>query len=212
MIDALIFDLDGLLADTEGLHCRSYQQTLAEIGIELTDEEYAEHWIRNGGSITEFLKSKDKEYSPALRERKIEIYLKLVDECLTPMPGALDLLKNTYGNKRLALASSGFGAQVDYVLNKLSIKSYFEAVAYRENVKRLKPHPDIFLYAAEQLNVKPDNCLVFEDAEKGILAAHAAGMKSIAVPNKFTRNNDFSKATLVLDSLEDVSSGMINAL
>ena len=77
---------------------------------------------------------------------------------------------------------------------------------------RLKPHPDVFLHVAEQLGVPPAACVVLEDAEKGVVAAHAAGMKVIAVPTIHTRDNDFSKATLVVPSLEHVSLAMLDAL
>jgi beta-phosphoglucomutase-like phosphatase (HAD superfamily) len=79
-------------------------------------------------------------------------------------------------------------------------------------VERIKPYPDIFLYVAKEMNMPPENCVVLEDAEKGILAADAAGMKSIAVPNIHTMNNDFSKATLVVKSLEEVSYELIDQL
>ncbi|MCK4505540.1 MAG: HAD-IA family hydrolase [Candidatus Aegiribacteria sp.] len=75
-----------------------------------------------------------------------------------------------------------------------------------------KPFPDIFLYSARELNTLPGNCLVLEDAEKGIRAAEAAGMKSIAVPKIYTVRNDFSKATIILPSLEDVTLELIEYL
>ena len=89
---------------------------------------------------------------------------------------------------------------------------YFEVIAGRQSVARSKPYPDIFLYVAEMLGVQPWNCLVIEDAEKGILAADSAGMKSVAVPNAQTKHHDFSKAALVTPSLENLNLSILQSL
>jgi beta-phosphoglucomutase-like phosphatase (HAD superfamily) len=98
------------------------------------------------------------------------------------------------------------------VLNALALVDFFSCVATKSNVERIKPYPDIFLYIANEMNTPPEHCLVIEDAEKGVLAADAAGMKSIAVPNRHTISNDFSKAALVVSSLEEVNCGLIDQL
>ena len=85
-------------------------------------------------------------------------------------------------------------------------------MATNESVARVKPHPDLFLYVAERLGVTAAECVVLEDAEKGVLAAHAAGMKVIAVPNPHTRDNDFSKATRVVSSLAEVTLPLLDSL
>lgn len=213
MITTVIFDLDGLLADTERLHCEAYQTVLGEIGVKLTPEEYAQHWIRKGRSIADFLQERGLDYDPwDLRERKTQVYAQLLERFLLPMPGAPALLQRLQGRKRLALASSARADSVACVLHKLDFEDYFELVAAEGCVPRLKPHPDLFLYAAKQLGVKPVECVVLEDAEKGILAAHAAGMKSLAIPNELTRDNDFAEATRVLNSLEEVTLDLIESL
>jgi HAD superfamily hydrolase (TIGR01509 family) len=213
MITTVVFDLDGLLTDTERLHCHAYQKTLSEIGISLTEEEYAEHWIRAGLGIREFVEARGIQAAPPdLRKRKTEVYGQLVDSSLEPMPGALELLQQLQGRKRLALASSAFRDSVLRVLRKLDIESFFEVIATEGSTPRRKPFPDLFLYTAEQLGEPPAECVVLEDAEKGVIAAHAAGMKSIAVPNRFTRGNDFSKATMVVHSLHDVTLGLLDSL
>jgi HAD superfamily hydrolase (TIGR01509 family) len=128
------------------------------------------------------------------------------------MPGAVALIEALHGRKRLALATSSYGATVDLILEKLALAHYFEAVAANESVTRLKPHPDVFLHVAGRLGVAPAECVVLEDAEKGVLAAHAAGMKVIAVPTPHTRDNDFSRATLVVPSLADITIDLLEAL
>jgi HAD superfamily hydrolase (TIGR01509 family) len=212
MISTVIFDLDGLLADTEKLHRRAYQEVLGKFGIELTDSEYGEHWIRFGKGIDDFVREKNLSVNPSvLRAEKTRRYQQLVEQSLEPMPGALSLLERLEGRKTCALASSSYPDAVECVLRKLGVARYFATIAAKDSVGRLKPFPDIFLYVAERLNVEPASCVVLEDAEKGVIAAKDAGMKCIAVPNEYTHHNDFSKATLVLSSLTQVTLELLDS-
>jgi HAD superfamily hydrolase (TIGR01509 family) len=128
------------------------------------------------------------------------------------MPGALDLIETLHGKKRLALATSSFRENAELILRQLDLARHFEAVATYESVARVKPYPDLFLHVAERLGVAASECVVLEDAEKGVLAAHAAGMKVIAVPTPQTRGNDFSKATRVVSSLTEVTLPLLDTL
>jgi len=213
MICAVIFDLDGLLADTEKLHLSSYKTVFSEIGFDLSDEEYANHWIRDGKSTDAFIAQKKLSVDPDIvRRDKALLYKKLVSSNAELMPGAYELLCALKGKKKMALATSSYPKDAHEVLKALDIEKFFSCVATKGSVERIKPYPDIFLYAAKEMDISPENCLVLEDAEKGILAANAAGMKSIAVPNMHTMGNDFSKATLVVKSLEEVSYKLIDQL
>lgn len=213
MITTLIFDLDGLLADTEKLHCRAYQDALAKFGFELTENDYSEHWILKGGSIGEFIASRGLDIDPELvRLTKAERYEELVVSTAEPMPGAISILSRMRGLKNLALATSSYEDAAYAVLKALNIGVYFSCIATRSSVTRIKPFPDLFLYVARSLGEAPDNCLVFEDSEKGIIAAQAAGMRCIAVPNVHTVDHDFSKATVVVASLEEVTRELIEKI
>jgi HAD superfamily hydrolase (TIGR01509 family) len=213
MIEAVIFDLDGLLADTERLHSEAWRRTLAADGIVVSEEEYAEHWIRAGLGIAEYLEIHRLAVDlDGLRRRKAEAYYELVGSSACAMPGAIALVAAVHGRKRTALATSSYLESATAVLARVDVGRYLEVIATYESAPRRKPHPDVFLYVADRLGVAPASCVAIDDAEKGILAAHAAGMKSIAVPTPDTRHNDFSKATLVVPSLEAISLEIIDSL
>lgn len=213
MISAVIFDLDGLLADTEKLHLSAYKTVFSKLGFELSDPEYENHWIRCGQSTDAFIAQKNLSVDPNIvRRDKALLYKKLVSSIAELMPGAYELLCALKGKKMMALATSSHPKDANAVLKALDIEEFFSYVAAKHSVERVKPYPDIFLHVAKEIKKLPENCLVIEDAEKGILAADAAGMKSIAVPNIYTMSNDFSKATLVVNSLEEVSYELIDQL
>lgn len=213
MTTSVIFDLDGLLADTEKLHCLAYQRALREHGCHISETEYAEHWVRCGRGITDWVESHGLNLDPhAVRARKSDYYLALLRSSLRPMDGALELLDALHGAMKIGLASSSYRDAVDGVLNGLGIAYYFDAVVSGLDVSVVKPAPDIFLKAAELLGVSPANCLVLEDAEKGVIAAHRAGMRCIAIPNDYTRHHDFSKATRICRSLSEVTPELIQNL
>ncbi len=213
MNEAVIFDLDGLLADTERLHRLAYQGALAEQGIHITAEAYDDHWVRRGRGIADYMKENGITVDvPAVRKAKRERYRELVMTQANPMPGAHDILRRLKGRKRLALATASYGHDARAVLDALEITALFEVFASNMDVERGKPHPDVFLYVAGQLGVEPKECVVLEDSEKGVRAARAAGMASIAVPNVHTRDHDFSEASIVVDSLNDVTLELIDSL
>ena len=213
MISTVIFDLDGLLADTEPLHCRAYQLAFAEHGVALDAGEYYEHWVQHGHGIVDWVTWHNLDLNPhALRMRKSEHYLTLLESSLKPMDGALELLAGLKGNIRVALASSSYRDAIDGVLTGLKIANYFEAIVSGQDVAKVKPAPDIFLQTAKELAVEPAQCVVLEDAEKGVIAADLAGMRCIAVPNEFTRHHDFSKATCVCASLHEIDLDFLRGL
>lgn len=213
MISTVIFDLDGLLADTEPLHCRAYQLAMVEHGVTVSDDDYADHWVKHGYGIVDWVNWHKLELDPhALRQRKSEHYLKLLETSLQPMDGALELLAGLTGKIRIALASSSYRDAIDGVLAGLKIAHYFEAVVSGQDVAKVKPAPDIFLQTAERLAVTPSECVVLEDAEKGVVAARLAGMACVAVPNPWTRHHDFSQATRVCGSLREIDLTFLRGL
>lgn len=213
MCAAVIFDLDGLLADTERLHRQAYQGALAEQGVQISAEAYDEHWVRQGRGIRDYAREHDLTLDiAAVRRAKRERYRKLVEREVKPMPGALQILRRLHGKKRLALATASYGHDAITVLKTLNITAFFEVFASNQDVSRGKPHPDVFLLVSDRLRIVPNQCVVVEDSEKGLRAARAAGMACIAVPNAHTGSHDFTCAQAVVRSLNDVTLELIDSL
>ena len=213
MITTLIFDLDGLLADTEILHRQATQEVLATYDIDLSDQHYNNHWVRDGKGIGDFISGHKLALDPEIiRLQKGERYEALVRSNVQPMPGALPTLARLHPHKTFALATSSQRESAFAVIETLNIKDYFSCIATKADAKRMKPFPDIFQFVAARLDVSPSQCLVLEDAEKGILAANAAGIQSIAIPNDQTKHNDFSEASLLLPSLDHLTLEVIKNL
>lgn len=213
MISLIICDLDGLLANTEKLHFQAYQATLAEQGIDLNMAEYQKLWIRDGLTIRQFLVKHRLDLDPKrLHLTKVQKYIELVKAEVEPMPYMIEFLNRFKSYKRLAVATSSYLVGAGEVIKSLGIKNYFELIVTRDDVTRLKPDPEIFNLTAEKAGVDNASCLVIEDAQKGIDAAYQAGMKSIAVPDIYTADNDFSNATKVVSSLDEISKEMVDAL
>ncbi len=195
------------------MHSRTWRAVLAEHGVEVTVAEYADHWIRRGCGIGEFIVERRlagtvDTYLP----RKKELYFAEIATCLRPMDGALDLLESLRGRTRLALVTSGRHAMVTAALARLGMSDFFETMVTFESVTRPKPHPEPFLLIAEMLRLPPSRCVALDDAEKGIVSAAGAGMPAVAVPNEHTRDHDFSKASLVVGSLRDVTFETLDGL
>jgi HAD superfamily hydrolase (TIGR01509 family) len=210
-VAAILFDLDGLLTDTEPCHFRAYQAALASFGVDVGWDEYSRHWIREGKGIAEFADRHRLALDLAeVRRRKAVHYRRLVARDARLMPGAWDLLVRLRGRRRLALVTSSYLEDARCVLDTLRLTPFFEVIVGKTGTIRVKPAPDLFLAAAAQLQVAPRACLVLEDAEKGVRAAVAAGMRAIAVPSEYTRHNDFGLASRVVTCLDEVTLDLID--
>ena len=213
MIRAILFDLDGLLIDSEPVHYKCWREALGAVGVTLEREVYLDHWFRAGLAITDFCRIHKLNQSPdAIREHKARLYEKLLITDLELMPGARQCLESHWKQKRLALATGGYIEAVNPALEKHDLRKFFDAIVTRQDVKHHKPDPEVFLLAAKRLGVAPGECVVLEDAEIGIRAAHAAGMYSVAIPTATSRNADFSLADAVWPSLHAATPAAIETL
>ena len=209
MIKALIFDFDGLIMDTESPEVDGWQAIYAEYGQEFP----LQVWIRDvvGSTIANFdpaahlaaLTGRDLDQE-ALRTR-MRVYRLQKLESLPARPGVPGyLMAARRSGLRLAVASSSGHAWVEGYLRQLGLFEYFEAILCREDVRCLKPDPELFLAALNALQLPAAEALVFEDSPNGVLAARRAGIRVVAVPNTITAQAAIEGASLVLGSLADL--------
>ncbi len=212
-MSAIIFDLDGVLIDSEGLQFEAYARVLRDFGVVITIEEYARHWIAAGQGPEYAVRTYGLPVEAAqLRALKNSIYHDLLRAAPALMPGAMAALERLHPAFALALATNSNHADVAFIMEHFQLRRFFASVTTREAYALPKPNPDAFLAAAAGLNVPPRSCIVVEDTYKGIVAAHRAGAIPVAVPNVYTRDNDFTLAAAVLESLDELTADLARTL
>jgi len=215
-IRAVVFDFDGTLVDTE----TSAYETMCSLYKDHGQELPLETWAVCIGTVGGFdpvadLEGKtgkelDKEEFHALfKARHVE---HLSDASLRP--GALERLEEARRlGWKIGLASSSDLAWIEKHLHRQGIREYFEVIRSSDDVKRVKPDPELYLLAAEALGVKPEEALAIEDSMNGLRAAKAAGMWGLAVPNPVTAHMNFSEADIVVQGLDRITfDGILSAL
>lgn len=215
-IKGIIYDMDDLLVDSHRLHVKSVEAVVKEYGFTIND---IPQWLWEesmGKRLIDFLYDLIKvldlnESVETLNHKRSEIFLRLVEKELQPLPGALESLQLLSSNNfRIGLASSGTKKYLDMVMDKFNIRKYFRVVVSGDEVEWGKPHPEVYLTASRKLGLKPHECLVFEDATHGITSAKEAGCKTIGVKNPNTPAQDLSEADIVLNSLKDFTIDMVS--
>lgn len=204
---AVIFDMDGVLVDSEPLHLIAFQEFFKRFDIGYTAEDNKEFLGRRDLAIAEVLISRHKlPMTPeAVVEAKEEILSRLLMEGAQPRPGVHDILaKLTAMDVPMAVASSATMPTIQLVTSTLSIRKHFSNLTSGDEVVNGKPAPDVYLLAARRLSIPPEKCLVIEDTINGIKAAKSAGMYCVAIPCEATAHQDHSLADARLTSLSDL--------
>jgi len=207
-LEAVLWDLDGVIADTGIYHCRAWQEVFSQMGIEFTEEHFVKHFGQRNDTIIRDTVNEtiSQEALDAIADRKEVTYRRLVADNIKALPGAIELLSSLQERGiKSAIASSAPPENVRIILKGLGIEKYFDAIACGREVTEGKPSPQIFLLAAEKLKAEPAGCIVIEDAVAGIAGAKRAGMKCVAVANSHPRGK-LKEADLIVASLETVSA------
>jgi HAD superfamily hydrolase (TIGR01509 family) len=203
---AVVFDLDGLMFNTEELYQEVGAELLRRRGYEFT-QELLDQMMGRPSQIalqimidTHTLKATVSE----LLAETDEIFPGILKERLAPMPGLIELLEALEKHAiPKAIATSSRRSFVDHVLGAFNFAPRFSPILTSEDITHGKPHPEIYLKAAERLELPPSQMLVLEDSQNGCRAAVAAGAIAVAVPAAHSRNHDFTGAALIAETLAD---------
>ena len=209
-VRVVIFDMDGLIVDNEILQFEATNKVLSPYKIKLTTDD----WIKKclGRRAKEFFRDIVSENSISLKEgledlveRKNRYYQQLVSRRIDDIvrPGVVEFIDFLYGKYKLALATCAGRIETEAVIGKrgLGIMDKFEVIIMGDEVEYPKPDPQIYKLVADKMKISPSSCLVLEDTAIGVEAARGAGMFVVAVPNRYTKNQDFSRANYVVTDL-----------
>ena len=212
---AIIFDMDGLMVDTEPLAREAWATVVRQHGQTLTDEVYRQMIGRRTAESAELLLAHyDLPYTAVeLAAHKTELFAIRRAQGVPLMPGLMEL-QTAVARQGIpwAVATSSPRSHAEAILTQLGLMADCGAVAAGDEVAHSKPAPEIYLLAAQRLGVNPAHCLALEDSEPGCRAAVAAGMKTVAVPNRDTEGADFGFVYAVYGSLVEVARDLTKLL
>ena len=218
MIKAVIYDMDDLMVNSDPLHIVAWEKLLTEYGHKFSDlpESTRSNFI--GKRVSDICEeiintlNLDTDFE-SFYEKRIKLFLDIVKDKLEVMPGLLYSLKLFKSNDyKIALASSGAQVYIDLVLDRFNIRDYFDVIVSGDSVKKGKPNPETYTVASNMLGFNPEECVVLEDAKNGIDAAIDAGCSCLAIINPNTPPQDQSRATLILNSLEEITLSKVDSI
>jgi len=209
MIKAIIFDLDGVLLDSVGRDIAITVRVFNKFGYSITpsDEQYIIGW-HPADRISFFAKKfniPEEEQRLIVADEK-RLYRELWDSTSKLLPEVKETLE-TIKNKglKLALATTSTSDSVSRFMQKFRLQGYFKLILTREDASQRKPNPEIYIKAMNELGYNTDEIIVVEDTKIGVTAAKSAGLKCVAIPNQYTKNQDFSRADYVIKSISELT-------
>ncbi len=216
MIEAIVFDMDGLLVDSEPYWEQARQQLAAEVGQAWTiDDQQAVMGSSTSGWSRYLIQRLKLDISQqAVEERIIQKMLEFYRQKIPYLPGAVEAVNLAVQHYPTGLASGSQHSLLEAVLNDAAMRDKFQVVVAADTLPHGKPAPDVYLEAARRLGIEASHCVCLEDSQNGILAGKAAGMKVIAVPDaRFSPPDEILRqADIVLPSLLDFSIRMVRDL
>jgi HAD superfamily hydrolase (TIGR01509 family) len=215
MFKAILFDLDGLLIDSESIYRKISYQMADRFEVTLHDGIWAKQMGRSPlESLTIF--REELGITSHSAQELVDMRNVMLQEAfrngLTMMPGALEFIQAYHGRLRMAVATGSQRVLMDLALDRFGLREYFEYLLPSDDLTAGKPDPEIYLRTAAALQLKPEECIVLEDSSNGALAGHRAGCYVIAVPSEYTCNQDFSFCDHVAQGLGELLTTLDNLL
>lgn len=216
MLKAVLFDMDGVIVDTEPLHNKAYQQMFSKVGIEVSSSMYEGFTGQSTYDICKQLCShfELKQNPQELVQLKRDFFTKLFfeDDDLQLINGVEQLIKNYFDNGlTLILASSASMFTINNVMKRFNLDPYFSEKLSGADLKASKPHPEIFINAAKAARVLQNECFVIEDSTNGIKAAKGAGIFCVAYKSEHSKNQDYTLADMVISDYNEISFDRIKS-
>ncbi len=212
MIKAVIFDFDGVIADTEHVHYEAFKKVLNLNNYDLTENEYYSNYLAYDDKtfFAKYYEHKNldlnKDFLNRLLRNKSEAFDILISNNIKIYPGVIDFIKHISSKYRIAIGSGALKKEIIQILEIIHITGLFEIIISADDVAECKPNPEVYNKVLAKLNnkqdrgIKADECIVIEDSISGIKAAKSAGMKCVAVTNSYPKEK-LKEADLILDSV-----------
>ncbi|MBC8429388.1 MAG: HAD family phosphatase [Dehalococcoidia bacterium] len=211
---AVIWDMDGVIADTAPYHLSAWQEVFQEMGVKFTKEDFRHSFGQRNDTIIRNTLGEEtsQEKIDAISGKKEASFRRRIEQNLKPLPGVIKLITSLkkHGFK-IALASSAPIENIQLLSTGLGIENYFQTIISDKDVTEGKPSPQGFLLAAQRLGVEPKKCIVIEDSVAGVTAAKRAGMHCLAITNTHPRRS-LKQAEFIVDTLEAVTASDLEGL
>lgn len=208
MIKGLVFDLDGVIIDSEPIQIELSLQVLKDVGADARYEEFYDFvGVRNEEMWDTLIERHglNNTVDELMERQKVYLYKRFFEGKLEAIDGTPELIRSAKSmGLKIALATSSARFYAEHVLKSVGLYSFFNELVTADDISKSKPDPEIYLKAAKKLGLRPEDCIAVEDAFHGIKAAKGAGMKCIAYKNLNSGNQDTTYADFVVSSIRDI--------
>lgn len=212
VFDAILFDNDGVLVDTEALYFQANREVLATVGVDLDQAGYVEWFLREARGAWHLAEARGVPEATIndLRAQRDRRYAALIEEADVSIAGAADVVRALAGRYRLALVTSSDPNHLRAAHARTGLLALFPVILAKGDYERCKPDPEPYLRAMQRLNVPAERCLVIEDSERGLRAAKAAGLTCWVIPSTLTDTGRFDAADAILPDLQAAAHALMN--
>ncbi|MCE1254624.1 MAG: HAD family phosphatase [Anaerolineae bacterium] len=212
---ALLFDVDGTMVDNMSAHLQAWKKYLKMLGLNEKEEDISRNISgRTTFEVFQLYLGNELSQDQLLNHHKQKeaIYKDIYASSIQEIPGLTTFLKQAVRlNLPMAITSAGGMDIIEFVINNIGVAGYFDTIVSGEDVARGKPDPEIFLKAAQRLNVEPQNCLVFEDSQPGLQGVYNAGMKAVAISTSYS-HDELAQHPAVIKVIDDYHNLNIESL
>ncbi len=212
MIQAVFWDNDGVLVDTELLYYQSTREVLRRVGVDLTVAAFIDISLKQGRSVFDLAERQgvSPDTVEGLREDRNRLYGDMLGRGVRVMDGVEPALRELRGRVLLGVVTSSRREHFQRMHERTELLDYFDFVLTREDFREAKPDPEPYLKALQHVGLDAEQAVVVEDSERGLLAASAAGMRCLVVPNELTRGQDFHRAWRILHDASEVADEVLS--